>query len=98
LTIEASIDTNAGVWKRFFGLVTDEDDPGDVDDGEEKRRARGLRVDDRVLWREHGMRGTVIAIMVPHAVDASEVWIRWDKGARPGVYKPHATSRFEVLS
>jgi len=70
-------------------------DTGDVDDGWRKRRR--LCVDDRVLWREHGWRGTVIAVMPSNAVDAGDIWIRWDGHARPFVHKVYAHD-FEVLS
>lgn len=72
--------------------TTDPHDLGDMDDG----RPRPLRPDDRVLWRGHSKRGTVVAVIASGA-DAGDIWIRWDGEARPSVYRPFYASQFEAL-
>jgi hypothetical protein len=83
---------------------TADNDPGDVDDGWWKRRTHC--VNDRVRWtfrNDNGeivrvLIGTVVAIMTPTAIDANDVWVRWDGRARPQVFTSHhATWNLEVL-
>lgn len=87
--------------------TSDNFDDGDEDDGPAKRRSRGLHVNDRVRWTIRSddskkivqvLTGTVVAVMIPTAVDANDIWIRWDDQARPQTFKPmQAVWRFEVI-
>lgn len=81
-------------------------DGGDEDDYEQKRRGRGLHIDDRVRWIIRSddakriitvLTGTVIAVMSPEAIDANDIWIRWDGQRRPQAFRGHAAGQFEVL-
>jgi hypothetical protein len=90
----------------FFWLTDSYRDHGDEDDGERKLRRRGLRVNDRVRWKildgnarevVQILTGTVVAVMIPTAVDASDVWVRWDGQARPQVFKQNSATQLEVI-